>query len=347
MNCVTEASQTHEVDNLEERAGDAKFFLSLGSGSFIVLGILLLLPYLMNYLGLFLFSPNIALASLIAGLGYLLPGIVLFVWGLGKVFRGKDLTFSQVWKAHVQIDDVKRTLRFLVFVTFFVILLVVPVLIGLSVLDIMNGIINWALATFGPLGLYIGVFIISLFGNFTVIFPIPYLFVLLLIALQPGFTLLDGLLLGIVAGVGAAIGETVAWFLGRTQSESLEGSPTGQQILRLRGQIERGYGGLLIFFYAATPLPDDILLIALGATKYPLWKALLFCFFGKVVLALIITLGAQLPFLQPFLIQIFGGGSDQIMDTIYLIIGIALIGLFFVPWGKLLGKLRRNSNKLE
>jgi membrane protein YqaA with SNARE-associated domain len=211
----------------------------------------------------------------------------------------------------------------------------------------MNAIINWALIIFGPFGLYIGVFIISLFGNFTVIFPIPYLFILLLIALQPGFTLFDGLLLGIVAGAGAAIGETVAWLLGRTQSESLEESPTGQQILKIRGQIERGYGGLLIFFYAATPLPDDVLLIALGATKYPLWKALLFCFFGKVLLALIITMGAQLPFLQPILIQIFGGGSDPVMDTLYLIIGIALIGLFFVPWGKLLKKIRGNSDKLE
>ncbi|MFX1317556.1 MAG: VTT domain-containing protein [Promethearchaeota archaeon] len=344
---MPDASQIPKIDNLEERAGDAKFFLTLGSGSFILLGILLLLPYFLNYFGLLLFNQNITLASLIAGLGYLLPGIVLFIWGLGKVFHGKDLTFSQVWKARIQIDDVKRTLRFLVFVTFFVILLVVPVLIGLSVLDIMNSIINWALAIFGPLGLYIGVFIVSLFGNFTVIFPIPYLFIILLIALQPGFTLLDGLLLGLVAGAGAAIGETVAWLLGRTQSESLEGSPTGQQILKLRSQIGRGYGGLLIFFYAATPLPDDILLIALGATKYPLWKALLFCFFGKVALALIITLGAQLPFLQPILIQIFGGGSDPIMDTFYLIIGIALIGLFFIPWGKLLEKLQRNSNKLE
>ena len=342
---MTEASTppTTEIDPLEERAGDAKFFLSVGSGTFLLIGVLLLIPYILNYLGLLLFLPNIAMASLIAGLGYLIPGIVLFIWGLGKVFRGKDLSFQQVWQARVQRGDVKRTLRFLVFVTFFVILLVVPVLIGLSILDIMNAIIAWAEAVFGPLGIYIGVFIISIFGNFTVIFPVPYLFILLIIALQPSFTLLDALLLGIVAGAGAAIGETVAWLLGRTQSESLEESPTGQQILKIRGQIERGYGGLLIFFYAATPLPDDILLIALGATKYPLWKALVFCFFGKVALALLITMGAQLPFLQPILIQIFGGGSDPLMDTVYLIIGIALIGLFFLPWGTIIAKLRGKS----
>ena len=341
---MTEASPpSQQINEVGERAGDAKFFLTLGSGVFILLGFLILLPHLLNYLGVILFPPNIALASLIAGFGYMIPGVILFIWGLGKVFRGKDLTFQQVWQAHIQIGDVKRTLRFLVFVTFFVILLIVPVLIGLSILDIMNAIIAWAMTVFGPLGIYIGVFIISIFGNFTVIFPVPYLFILLLIALTPGFTLLDALLLGIVAGAGAAIGETVAWLLGRSQSESLEESPTGQRLLNIRSQIERGYGGILIFIYAATPLPDDILLIALGATKYPLWKALVFCFFGKVVLALLITMGAQLPFLQPILLQIFGGGSDPLMDTLYLIIGIALIGLFFLPWGSLLERIRRKS----
>ena len=341
---MTEESPiTQRINEVEERAGDAKFFLTLGSGTFILLGVLLLIPHILNYLGVLLFLPNIALASFIAGLGYLIPGITLFIWGLGKVFRGQDLTFQQVWQAHVQRQDVKRTLRFLVFVTFFVILLVVPILIGLSILDLMNAIIAWALAAFGPIGIYVGVFIISIFGNFTVIFPVPYLFILLLIAPIPGFTLIDALLLGIVAGAGAAIGETVAWLLGRTQSESLEESPTGQRILQIRSQIERGYGGLLIFIYAATPLPDDILLIALGATKYPLWKALVFCFFGKVVLALLITMGAQLPVLQPLLFQIFGGGSDPLMDTLYLIIGIALIGLFFLPWGSLLERIRRKS----
>ncbi len=332
-----------EEQTLEERAGDAKFFLTIGSGTFIIIGLILLILGISPQL----FPPNIANTFLFAGLGYLLPGLVLFFWGLGKVYRGKDLTFSQVWQARIQRGDVKRTARFLLFVTFFVILLTIPILLGMSILDIMNNIIQWSLLTFGSIGIYVGVFLISIFGNFTVIFPIPYLFLLLLIALQPGFTLIDGLLLGIVAGAGAAIGEITAWLLGRTQTESLEESPTGKQFLKLRTQIEKGYGGLFIFAYAATPLPDDVLLIALGATKYPLWKALIFCFFGKVALALLITIGAQLPFIQPILINIFGGAQDPFMDTVYLIIGIAIIGLFFIPWGRVLEKLRGKSKELE
>lgn len=344
MAFVSNVSQppTEDEQIIEERAGDAKFFLTIGSGTFLLVGIILLILAFLP----FFFPPNLTQSFLIAGLGYLIPGIVLFIWGLGKVFRGKDLTLSQVWQAKIQRSDVKRTSRFLVFVTFFVILLIIPLLIGLSVIDIMNAIIQWSQLAFGTLGIYIGVFLISIFGNFTVIFPVPYLLVLLLIVVNwSNFTLIDGLILGLVVGAGAAIGETTAWLLGRTQTQSLEESATGQRMMSMRRQIERGFGGLLIFIYAATPLPDDLLLITLGATKYPLWKAILYCFLGKVALALLITIGAF--FFYDLLFAMFGGAGNPLMDTLYLIIGIALIGLFFLPWGKLLRKLRSQSEELE
>jgi len=339
-----EQSTKSEDEHLTIRAGDAKFFLFWGSTPFLLIGVVCLVLIFLPY-----FTLNVRNALLLAGLGFLIPGIALFVWGIGKVFRGKDLTFSQVWQAKIQRSDVNRTLRFLLFVTFFIVLLIIPVLFGVSVPFLMNAIIDWAVITLGAGGIYIGIFLVSIFGNFTVIFPIPYLFVLLYLVIgwPGGITLSEGLLLGLIVGLGAAIGETTAWLLGRSQTGSLEESSTGQQILKLRGQIGRGYGGLLIFLYAASPLPDDILLIALGATKYPLWKALVFCFLGKVSLALIITLGAIHPLIQPILIQLFGGVGDPISDTIYLILGIALIGLFFIPWGNVLRKLRGNSPKLE
>lgn len=341
---VSESKQGKSNDEIriEERAGDAKFFLSIGSGAFFLFSVIFFIPLVIPFFLPILLPLNVVNAFFIAGFAYLIPGLILFIWGLGKVFRGKDLSFEQVWKARIQRKDVKRTARFLIFVSFFVILLIVPVLIGFSILDIMNGIIGWCLTVFGPIGIYIGIFLISIFGNFTVIFPIPYLFVLLITVLNwPGFTLVDGLILGVIAGAGAAIGETTAWLLGRSQTETLEDSPTGLQMLKLRGQIERGYGGVLILIYAATPLPDDILLIALGATKYPLWKAIGFCFIGKVILSLLITIGAM--FFADILLVIFGGGADPIMDTAYLLVGIALIGLFFVPWGRLVRKIRGNS----
>jgi uncharacterized membrane protein YdjX (TVP38/TMEM64 family) len=120
--------------------------------------------------------------------------------------------------------------------------------------------------------------------------------------------------------------------------------------MKIREQAERGYGGIFVFLYAATPLPDDILLIALGATKYPLWKTVVACSLGKIVLCLFVVLGAQLPFLRPILVQMFGGGSDPIRETLYLVAGIAVILLiFFVPWGEYGRRLvgRKASEKGE
>lgn len=333
-----------EDNDLAQRARDAKFYLTIGSWSFLLIGLFLLLPTFLFYL-----SPNIYNALIFSSICYLLIGGILLAWGLGKIFRGKNLTFHHVRSAQIEWKDVRKTAKFLVFVSFFIVLLILPVLIGQSITDIMQGIIDFFLAVAGPQGLYIGVFAISIFGNFTVIFPLPYLAMLLFIAIRPGFTLLDGLILGLMAGFGSAIGETSAWLLGRSQTEALEDTATGQHIMKVRKQVERGYGGLLIFLYAATPLPDDVLLIALGATKYPLWKAIVACFFGKVVLCFLVTIGAMHPFIQPILMEMFGGVSDPISETLYLVFGIAVILLlFFVPWRQylrgLLGRKETESN---
>lgn len=335
-------SQAPESEALERRAADAKFYLSIGSLSFIVLGILLLLPAV-----LLLLPPNIATTLIIGSFCYLIPGVFLFAWGLGKVFRGKDLSFTLVWHARFEGKDLRKTAKFLLFVSFFAVLLILPVLIGVSLFDLMNGIIQLTISLVGPVGLYFGVFLIAIFGNFTILFPIPYQLVLFMIALQDWFTVADGLLVASVAGLGATIGELVAWTLGRTQTEALEDSPTGRRIMKMKERAERGYGGLLVFLYAATPLPDDLLLIALGATKYPLWKTLLACSLGKVALCLVVVFGAQLPLLRPLLVGMLGEGSDPIRETAYLVVGIAIILLiFFVPWGEYARRLfRRKTSK--
>jgi membrane protein YqaA with SNARE-associated domain len=336
-------NRTSEKEVLQRRAADAKFYLSLGSLSFVLLGIVLLLPVF--FLSL---PPNIAGSLVIGSLCYLIPGGALFIWGLGKVYRGKDLSFTLVRHAQFERKDLRKTAKFLLFVSFFAVLVILPVLIGVSLFDLMDAIIQLTMLLAGPFGLYMGVFLIAIFGNFTILFPIPYQAVLFLIALQPWFTLADGLLTALVAGLGATVGELTAWLLGRTQSEALEDSATGRRIMKMKEQAEHGYGGLLVFLYAATPLPDDILLMALGATKYPLWKTILACSLGKVVLCLSVVFGAQLPILRPVLVSMFGGGSDPIRETVYLVIGIVVILLiFFVPWGQYGRRLFRRKRRGE
>ena len=113
---------------------------------------------------------------------------------------------------------------------------------------------------FGILGVSLGVFIISIFGNFTIIFPIPYLFTLILISLLPDFhnNPLMLLILGFSAGLGASIGEITAWVLGKVGKETLKDS---SNLEKMNQWVEKGYAPFLIFLFAATPLPDDAFMV--------------------------------------------------------------------------------------
>ena len=93
---------------------------------------------------------------------------------------------------------------------------------------------------YGILGINIGVFFISIFGNFTIIFPIPYLFALILISLLPDIhnNPVMLLILGFSAGLGASIGELTAWILGRAGEKTLKDS---SKLEKMNRWVEKGY----------------------------------------------------------------------------------------------------------
>ncbi|MBD3190323.1 MAG: hypothetical protein GF308_06750 [Candidatus Heimdallarchaeota archaeon] len=177
----------------------------------------------------------------------------------------------------------KERLVSLIFLSLFVVLVIVLASLGLDMGNIMTNIVDWFQNKIGMLGIYIGVFIISTFGNFTVIFPVPYTIALVAIATMEEVTYTQIVLLGIFAGFGAAIGEASAWLIGKATKEVIEGSME-RQVARAERWIKKGLTPIIIFLFAATPLPDDAILIFIGLLGYPLWKTLISCFFGKIVL---------------------------------------------------------------
>ena len=297
-------------------------FLSIVSGLIsLILGLCLY-----NFGNVFGFFLIVALVYGIISLGMLIGGIV------------QCKRHDESIKAHFgfDIDGIEKNkgLKFWGFATFFAVLIGLPRLIGVSITRLMGNLVGIYAGLMGILGIGIAVFIISIFGNFTVVFPVPYSAALVIIGITFPLTIWEVLFIGVMAGLGAAIGELSAWGLGRSQAETIEDSETGKQFLKLKDQIDKGYGGLLVFFYAATPLPDDVLLIALGATKYNPVKLVVWCFFGKVLLCLI-TIGLAIP-LQPIL---GGENPNPIMETLWLVIGLAIILMIvYVDWEKVFKK---------
>ena len=120
---------------------------------------------------------------------------------------------------------------------------------------------------------YVGIFLICLVTNSTVILPLPGILVLL-----PMTVTYNPVLVGLVGATGGILGEITAYMAGYG----------GQGIARrdrIYDRVEKGmkrWGIWIIFVFAAAPfLPFDVAGIVAGALRFPLWKFLLVGWVGK------------------------------------------------------------------
>ncbi|MEM0042869.1 MAG: VTT domain-containing protein [Thermofilaceae archaeon] len=131
------------------------------------------------------------------------------------------------------------------------------------------------------IGGYPGVFIASVLGNLVPFIPIPYLAFVYLYALRiPGA---NPILIGIVSGLGGAVGKMVSYLLGRG-ARALMSKERAERYEKL-GKLLRSYGAIAAFLFAVTPSPDDAIVIPLGLMKYDALKLFLGLAAGKIVLS--------------------------------------------------------------
>jgi membrane protein YqaA with SNARE-associated domain len=124
---------------------------------------------------------------------------------------------------------------------------------------------------------YLGVFVVSIVGNASIIFPVPSYLVVFALG-----SVLNPWILGVVAGAGAALGELTGYLLGLGGKQLIE-SKDRKLVPKAKKWIEKhGIFPILVLF-AATPLPDDVVGILGGVIRYNLKKFLLATFIGKVI----------------------------------------------------------------
>ncbi len=121
---------------------------------------------------------------------------------------------------------------------------------------------------------YLGAFLVSLVANGTVILPVPG--ILVLFALGATF---NPWLIGITAGAGGAIGELTGYAVGFSGRRILRNNRT---YLSAVGWVRR-WGIWVVFLFTVTPLPLDVVGIAAGVLRFPIWKFLLVCWLGKAI----------------------------------------------------------------
>jgi len=175
----------------------------------------------------------------------------------------------------------KKVPLIVIIIVFLLILTIV--LLYLSQLSISS--LDWLIEILKSMG-YLGAFVAGFLGSssiFIAIFP-SYIVVALLGSFQTNILSVSAI--GIIAGLGAGIGQYVHYYLGVGGRYVLsEKRKKSLDIWRIR--LEK-YGLWLILAFAITPLtPDDIIWIPLGLIRYPKMRALLAAITGKIVLNLI------------------------------------------------------------
>jgi uncharacterized membrane protein YdjX (TVP38/TMEM64 family) len=140
---------------------------------------------------------------------------------------------------------------------------------------------------------YLGAFVIGFLGNATVILPAPSL------ALTTALGgVLNPILVGVAAGAGEALGEMTGYLAGVSGNAIIENRGRYQGV---QAYMER-HGAWVFFVLAAIPNPlFDLVGIAAGAVRFPVWTFLISTWAGKTLKAIL-----------------FAGAGRQLLGDTYL-----------------------------
>lgn len=160
-----------------------------------------------------------------------------------------------------------------------------------------QGFLHNLVKTYGILGLFFG----SMLANATVLLPIPFDAVVFLVGTDPslvglgGFWLFGLLVLGLLVGFGAAIGESTAYFVGLFGIKAAEKITNSKfaQAEQIRKKIS-SQGMAFIFLGALIPFPFDLVGISAGVMQYSFPKFFIATFAGKSLRAFLVALAGYL-----------------------------------------------------
>ena len=125
---------------------------------------------------------------------------------------------------------------------------------------------------------YVGIFLISIAANATIIIPLPGV----------AFTTAMGAIfnpigVAIAAGAGASLGELTGYMAGFGGGGVVERVEIYEKITTwMKAHQNLAYGLIALLAFIPNPL-FDIAGMAAGALKLPVWKFLLACSFGKIL----------------------------------------------------------------
>jgi membrane protein YqaA with SNARE-associated domain len=196
---------------------------------------------------------------------------------------------------------------------------------NLGSVSFLSSLFEWTTDAAIVLG-YPGTFLVSLLGSAMVIVEVPFAGVpFVLGGLREGLTgpfIFDPWLLGLLSGIGATIGDMTSYALGYLGRRVVNEANTSG-FSRFVQNYPRATP-VAVFILAATPLPLDPAVVALGVARYSWWKLFTPCLIGEIVFLTMVSWGGRLSL--DWLIGIFGiGGPVTLMSATVEVLSIILL----------------------
>jgi len=193
--------------------------------------------------------------------------------------------------------------------------------------DIIQQLIEWMKALAVQYE-YFGIFLIGLIGASSIFFPIPYTVVIFALGgLKVGEAwVFEPVWIAVAAGIGSAFGEFSGYLLG-FGGRRVIGEKYKKKMEFLMKLFDR-FGPIVIFVFALTPLPDDLLFIPLGVIRYSLVRALIPALVGKICMNFIVAYSGR--FSVQIIRDIFGVESDWISGLIGMVLALVMLIIVFV-----------------
>lgn len=135
---------------------------------------------------------------------------------------------------------------------------------------------------------YLSLFVISLFSGVSTLTSVPYLATLYALAQ----TTASPLLLGIAGGLGIFVGDVFYYYLGHSGRQIISGRPKQyvDKFANWLGKRSDKFAEIISYLYTGfTPLPNDILMLAMSLGKVPFNKIAIPVLIGTVQLSILLA----------------------------------------------------------
>lgn len=191
----------------------------------------------------------------------------------------------------------------------------------------------------------VGVFAASFLGASSIFIPIPYHVLIFWVGANTNYNVY---VVVAAAGLGSALGEMVGYGAGyaakRVFGENRRRKLDAMLKVLLR---HRKVWPLLVFIFAFTPLPDDIIFVPLGILRMDFLRVFIPCILGKLAMFYVLVAGGR--YLGDVARGVLSGGEVNLLITIasIIIFIIILVAMLKIDWEKILAKYEGYLSRFE